>query len=476
MQGNGVVAAGSVHTCVVLPDATASCFGDDVFGQIGTAEFQIGSHLPTPVDGLTNVSSVSGGDRFSCAVTINGSVWCWGYNEHGQLGSGIPVSSESFLATKVAGVKNARAVSAGEDHACALLSTGKVKCWGDDSLKQTSGADKLPGDAISIAAGRFTTCAVTADGSVWCWGEADFGQTGDPTFPTLTAEPNRVGSINDATAVTVGNSHACALLSTGTVKCWGNDTFGQLGAGMIGVSNTAAPVTMKGVTSATVVSAGNSHTCVIAAGTPRCTGWNGSGQLGVPGVGETETALKMKGISNAHDISAGAFHTCVTTTKGRVRCTGLNDRGQLGDGDSFAKSPTLIDAFAVNGPGSLFLSTTKPRATCYGYRATKVGTNKANTITGTKGVDVIAGRGGNDTIKGLGGADLLCGGSGNDTLLGQGGKDVLLGGPGSDKLAGGSGADSLYGDDGNDSLEGGKGADRCVGGLGSDTKKSCEKN
>ena len=142
----------------------------------------------------------------------------------------------------------------------------------------TLGLNTAP--VVATAAGVLHTCALLSNGTVQCWGSNGRGQLGDGTT-TQSTTPVTVSGITNATAIAAGAGHSCAVLATGTVQCWGWNSYGQLGNGTTTDSPTPTPVTVSGITNATAISAGGIYTCaMLASGTVQCWGFKGSGQLG----------------------------------------------------------------------------------------------------------------------------------------------------------------------------------------------------
>lgn len=237
-------------TCALLTDATIKCKGGMLPESPEFPDFQLGQYTPTPVriPGIINAADVAIGQSHTCVLLVDGTVKCWGY--------GIAVGPSGALAgvvpfpVEVDGIKNARAITAGRDFACALISDGTIKCWGDDGRAQLGdGVDPhendenfsatstpqqvaLITDAVTIDAGWFHACAIVKSGAVRCWGSNDAGQSGDGTLNqnyTYTDTPTYVVGITGAVELALGDSHSCALLATGEVRCWGGDGQGQLG-------------------------------------------------------------------------------------------------------------------------------------------------------------------------------------------------------------------------------------------------------
>ncbi|MFN8559809.1 MAG: hypothetical protein U0531_21495, partial [Dehalococcoidia bacterium] len=267
-------------------NGTVRCWGNNGDGRVGDGTTNHSS-TPVSVTGITNATAITVGGNYTCAVIKGRTVRCWGNNSDGQLGDGTTTSSSTPVA--VTGITTAMAITAGESHTCALLSGGAVQCWGDNRFRQLdpSGADhttpvSIPGvtTATAISAGRIHTCAVLSGGGVHCWGNTSNGRLGGPTTATTSASGIDVSLAGAATAVSAGGGHTCAVLSSGAVQCWGGNTSGQLGNGAA-TRNSLPPVAVTGITTATAVTAGDEHACVLLnTGAVRCWGANAVGQLG----------------------------------------------------------------------------------------------------------------------------------------------------------------------------------------------------
>jgi alpha-tubulin suppressor-like RCC1 family protein len=194
----------------------------------------------------------------------------------------------------VTGITNAVAIAAGDRHSCAMLSDGTVQCWGDSSafqlgryLSSFPDSSAVPvavsgiTNAVGIAAGGDDSCVVLNDGTVQCWGDNSYSQLGNGSDSTLSGHVTVSGIIN-AISVSTGPSHTCAVLSGGLVQCWGANSVGELGDGSQ-YTSTSVPVTVEGITNALAVAASDaSHTCVVvlSSGTIQCWGSNDAGALG----------------------------------------------------------------------------------------------------------------------------------------------------------------------------------------------------
>jgi alpha-tubulin suppressor-like RCC1 family protein len=297
--------AGDNHTCALLSGGSVYCWGNNASGQLGTNPATT-SISPTPISvgGLPgSITSLACGGSHTCALTSTGAVWCWGANASGQLGNGSLTAT--FNPTQVSNITTASGVVGGEAHTCALTGSG-VQCWGLNANGQLGNGSTISSStpvtvtglsAKSLAAGAQHNCAVTSTGGVSCWGLGSSGQCGNAvqnnTAPV--AVTNSGGSaLTGVVAVAAGTSQTCAVLTGGGVACWGSDIDGNLGNGMTTQSST--PVTPSGpITGATAVAGGLYHTCAITNGTVDCWGFNGSGQLGNNTTTQSLTPVTVSG-------------------------------------------------------------------------------------------------------------------------------------------------------------------------------------
>ncbi|UMG93360.1 hypothetical protein [Nocardioides sp. TF02-7] len=330
-------------------------------------------------------ASVAAGDRHTCVVTAAGAVRCWGDGASGRLGYGNTIdrgdNEHPALAGDVDLGGKALAVTAGSEHTCALLTAGRVRCWGEGSSGQLGygsvtdvgdneapvsvGNVPLGGKAVAVAAGAAHTCAVLTTGKVRCWGEGDHGRLGYAATDDIGDDetPGSVGNVplgGKATAVTAGAEHSCALLTTGKVRCWGRGFAGRLGyAAEDDLGDDESPASAGDVVvggKVVAISAGARHTCaVLAGGRVRCWGQGLHGRLGYgngTNIGNNETPASAGDVelySAAAAVAAGGEHTCVALGSGKLHCFGRSLYGQLGYGnqDAVGDDETPADAGLV---------------------------------------------------------------------------------------------------------------------------------
>lgn len=191
---------------------------------------------------------------------------------------------------------------------------------------------EVDADATAMSANHRHGCAVITDGTVECWGENRYSQLGDGTTDDAPDELRRVTDVEQAVQLAAGEDFTCAIVAEGAVRCWGMNLSGQVGDGATyTLSSARTPV--PGVAGAISVAAGRSHACAaLADGSARCWGGNDSGQLGDGSRTDRLVPVAVPGIDDAVALSAGANFTCALLTTGSVTCWGVNALGQLGDG------------------------------------------------------------------------------------------------------------------------------------------------
>jgi len=323
----GKIAAGGAHSCQLLPDGGVQCWGLNDKGQLGDGTL-LSASSPVRVQGLQTATAVSAGAGFSCALLADGRVQCWGWNAHGQLGNGS--RSSSTIPVPVSGLQTATALSSGQAHSCALLADGGIQCWGlnlgrlGDGTYHTSGPVSVSNiqGATAVSAGGTHSCALLIDGSIWCWGAS--GPLGN-NKQSGAVSPVLVQGIRGATAVSAGGAHTCALLSDARVKCWGDNTSGQLGNG--GFAPLAlVPVGVDGLEGVTALSSEAAHSCALLSdGSVQCWG-DYDPQATAPSL--VPQVLNLSPAAAA--ISSGGDHGCALFFSGQFECWGKNDQGQLG--------------------------------------------------------------------------------------------------------------------------------------------------
>jgi len=322
------VLAGDEYACALLADGTAKCWGLGASGQRGDGTFDMFALTPVAVNGLTGAVGLATGYGHACALLSDATMRCWGENRQGQLGNGTTADPGTPQPVAVSGLTGATAFTTGAYHTCAVLGSGALRCWGRNDNAQlgngtyTSSSTPVPVSGITTAAvvsgGGAHTCAVLTDGTVRCWGENDHGQLGNGTTAGSTT-PVQVAGIAGAVTVSAGWRHTCALLADGTVRCWGENQNGQLGDGT--TTDRTTPVPVSGITGATAVTAGWwHHSCALLGdGTVRCWGDNQWGQLGNGTTTDSASPVTMSGTG----VTWTSSDTSVATIDATGRATGV---------------------------------------------------------------------------------------------------------------------------------------------------------
>jgi len=300
------LSAGYDHTCAVRVHGEIDCWGSDGDGRLGNGAGG-SSQTPTAVSNMTTATAVAAGSQHTCALQTNRHVSCWGANGDHQLGDGG--TSPSQVPVDM-GINNATSVASGYDHSCAIRSDHTIACWGNNNYGQLGNGSTAPSteevavsgiaNATMVTTGLVHSCALLETAHVMCWGHDSSGQLGDGGGDSSSSVPVEVSGITDATAVDVGFEHSCATLASGGVKCWGSGKYGELGNGGSGEGyKNFAPVAVSGLADATAVTAGNQHGCALRADGGHMVCWGG-GQFGEMGNGASN-------VTNATPVTVSNF-------------------------------------------------------------------------------------------------------------------------------------------------------------------------
>ena len=426
----------------------------------------LGSENTKPERPESSMSLNSGGSH-NCAILLNNELKCWGANGFGQLGIGDVKGSKDNIGDDADEMGDrlgavdlgtgwvAKAVVMGESHTCVILNNDRVKCWGDNQQGQLGYGDNLGRGGLStvrvadleavdlgtvdgtsngtpltvkaIDAGSKHTCAILSNNATKCWGGNSYGQLGQGHTNNLGDEANEMGNallsidlgLNlIAKAIAAGSQHTCAILNNDKVKCWGYNSYNQLGLASTTAFNVVIgddasemggsldSVDLGAGMMVKAIAAGDRHTCAILDNDKvKCWGEGASGQLGLGdnlGRGDSPQNLgdellyvelgaadsaNMKTSLTAKAIVAGAYHTCALLKNGAIKCWGANDNGQLGQGHT----DNLGDE--ANEMGSSLFSI---------HLGTADGTNKGKSLTAkaiSSGDDHVCAILSNNTVK-----------------------------------------------------------------------------
>jgi alpha-tubulin suppressor-like RCC1 family protein len=340
------VAVGGFHTCARLDgtdNGIVKCWGSNAYGQLGAGNTnnlgdgagEMGVALPPVFLGAgRTVVDITAGQNYTCALLDDGSVKCWGLNDEGQLGLGSTDNkgdgpnemADNLLPVNVG--TTVLQLVAGGMHTCARLTGDVIKCWGSNEYGQ-------PGQGTSFAGTPFYSSPVTVN----------------------------LGVATAVSSIALGARHSCVRFSTGQIKCWGQNTWGQLGLGdsstrgddLISVATTPL-VNLGGGRTAIDVQASSGHTCVVLDNSAvKCWGNNWFGQIATGTtnsqadcvqadacIGDAPSETPNNAITTMSlgtglvpaKLAVGDRHTCVLFTTAKVKCWGENQFGELGLGDA----------------------------------------------------------------------------------------------------------------------------------------------
>jgi alpha-tubulin suppressor-like RCC1 family protein len=409
LSPSSMIAASVNYTCAVLLNGSLKCWGDNGAGNLGLGNTttigdnssEVGTGILATDIGQTVKYVAAGPQGTTCAIRADDKTVCWGNGLFGMLGNGGNALSNLYIGDASGemgsaltpvdfGTSYAVGLDIGERHACALMATGDVKCWGANLYGEV-GVDggvltlaqmgtNWPSvnlgtgrTALAVTAGYNHTCAIldtTRD--VKCWGLNDLGQLGygDTTNRGYTALASasmptvNLGVGRTAMAIEAGGFFTCALLDDGTVKCWGYNRNGQLGqnsTAIIGdesteMANLTAIYLGDGRTAKHIAvsqnPAINSVCAILDDNSLKCWGWNGYGQLGLGDTsdrGDESGEMLTLGTVNLGtgqvpaQIAMGDAHVCVLLTSTNIKCFGYGYFGQLANGTGASYGSRIAD-------------------------------------------------------------------------------------------------------------------------------------
>ena len=343
LKGIKEISAGGGHSLALRKDGTVWTWGSNDSGQLGDGtggSWGDYSALPVQVSGLSDVVEISAGGGYSMALREDGTVWAWGDNSYGQLGSGTGGSwgDYSALPVQVSGLTGIVAVSAGAWHSLALKNDGTVWAWGNNSSGQL-------GDDISGIRDDYSSLPLQD--------EMANGEFGDLTPGTYSSLPVKVSGLTDVAAISAGSIHSLALKNDGTVCAWGSNWYGQLGDGTTVDRHT--PVQIRGLIGVQAISAGGEHHSLALRedGTVWAWGDNTAGKLGDGTITRRLTPIQVSGLTRVVAVSAGNHHSLALRENGTVWAWGFNLHGRLGDGTTTSRNvpvQSLINLGRVTSP------------------------------------------------------------------------------------------------------------------------------
>lgn len=364
------IAVGALHSCGLNSSGSASCWGLNWDGQLGGGTYSVGAASPVAVTGAPTFTSITVGSRHTCALTASGSAQCWGNNSYLQLGSSSVAGQNRSTPVAVSGGHAFVQIDAGWYHSCALTGDGSAYCWGanqfgqlgDGTLNSTADPVRVAGGLrfSSIAAGVVHTCGVTTSGAAFCWGSNEDGQLGDGTRTNRATPVAVAGGLTFSSVDAGGNewdrrSITCGITVGGAAYCWGPEWGCRLGNGSCEAEVVhSTPVPVLGGLNFSSLTVSSSGACGIATnGQTYCWGGNLHGQLGTGHTGEPVNSPKIDSgspipvaVTGSHSFSSVQVsheNTCGLTTGGAVYCWGPRGWGGQGNGSvQYVNAPKPI--------------------------------------------------------------------------------------------------------------------------------------
>ena len=354
------------HTAVLLADGTVRTFGRNNSGQLGINDTSGTRQTPVQVFSMSSsATAIACGQYHTAVILANGTVRTFGRNLNGQLG--VNTTTDSPTPVQVFEISSsATAVAGGRYHTAVLLADGSVRTFGRNNVGQLGVGDttnrSTPVQVIMgitsvlgrVAGGPAHTAVVMGDGTVRTFGQNSFGKLGVNDNTDRLTPVQVFGISSSATAVACGGNYTAVLLADGTVRTFGRNYAGVLGINVNDGTTRQTPVQVFGISSsATAIAAGGYHTAVLLAdGTVRTFGSNDQGQLGINESGASssrETPVQVFGISSsATAIACGQYHTAVLLADGTVRTFGSSSVGQLGINTSGTQRITPVQVFDIS--------------------------------------------------------------------------------------------------------------------------------
>jgi alpha-tubulin suppressor-like RCC1 family protein len=409
------VAAGEAHSCGIRLDGTLWCWGRNDNGQLAMDKALLELDDPVQVPGTWKHVALQ--YRTTCAIASDDTIWCWGYNVYGQAGSAgggsistpVQVSTDHFTA-----------LTAGYYFECGLRDDGAVLCWGfggngelGDGM-QMSRSTPMPIDSTltftQIAAGSSHACAIASDKTLWCWGYGAYaqlgvGDTSGRLSPTLVPGGTWI-------AIAGGYYHSCGVLESGHLRCWGTQTEGQLGSTVSGYSLVPQIVGVDN-DGWVGVAAAFAHSCATRTdGTLWCWGENDDYQLGTasaPAVDPVPTQI-TGGPASWLSLGLGQSHFCGVGDDHYLACTGLVAGGRIGDGSGSVRTPQAVTAggsLIASGPSSTCTTDGTATRWCWGENGSL---ELGDGTTTVRDQPVMTGTGGDPIVLGLTDGCVLTGG------------------------------------------------------------------
>lgn len=361
-SGFSKISAGYNRTCAIQ-SGTLKCWGQNSYGELGNGTYSDSLSLVT-IDGGNTYSEISAkGDYSTCAITTTGVAKCWGDNFNSQLGLADPFSVTTWMPISISDTDAYSLIETALSHTCGVTAAGALKCWGSNTKGQIGNSKvaqhKLPvvvratNDILDLAYSLYYpayshTCGINTLGELYCFGRNGFGELGDGTT-TFRTQPLEIDVGVSYSKISVARDdnqaeHTCGITTSGVLKCWGWNSFGQLGLGH--VTSKSVPFVVDGGTTYSHISTGGLHSCgITSAGILKCWGYSSYGQVGDTTFSQRNSPVVIDSGTTYTGLSVSANHSCGITSGGVLKCWGSNQYGQIGDGTAVNRSsPVVVDS------------------------------------------------------------------------------------------------------------------------------------
>ncbi|HEY9507410.1 MAG TPA: Ig-like domain-containing protein [Gemmatimonadales bacterium] len=309
----------------------------DALAEEYAAEFTVAAAAGTRIE----FAMVSAGNGYTCALTVEGAVYCWGQGAKGQLGEGT-LRNRHWPAW-VELPSPVRGLEAGQQTTCASTETSRLLCWGSPYSYSPENPDRTDSlyprpapvlgerEILRAAVGGGRMCGADRENVVWCLGVRPALEGGAILIDT-TPDPHAWFSDPDMAQLSLGHFHDCYVDRSGAAWCGGNNSYGQIGTGRLGAGEEFPATPVVGGLRFSQVTTGHFHTCGLAGSTAYCWGFNSEGQLGQGTLDWAFAPVPVVGDLEWSALDAGPTYTCGVTRAGVAYCWGDNRLGQLGDG------------------------------------------------------------------------------------------------------------------------------------------------
>lgn len=352
------ISAGDGHSCMIAVNKRAFCWGDNAYGQLGNGVTGGTSSEPVLVSGNITWRSIAAGYQFTCGVATDGTGYCWGRDQNGQLGNGASTTTMN-TPTAMSGSQTWQSITASRNaHACGINTAGAAYCWGAGSEGRLGNNGTAMSDVPALVSGGFTwaslslgtyhSCGVTTAQDAKCWGRNIENQLGDSSV-TQRNIPTAVNGSKKWKMLGAGFYHSCGIDTDGNGWCWGFNGSGRLGDSS--TTNRSVPRALTGTNQWLAISVGDEFTCAIKSNRDAyCWGINAYSQVGDNTTGARNAPTAVSGSLDYSNIAAGGTHACaVEMLTNLPKCWGRNTSGTVGDGTTTSPRAIPTNAFVSRG-------------------------------------------------------------------------------------------------------------------------------